>query len=78
MLNPDLLDTSDVFNISSSITEGDKEVIREIKEKAQELYRKLSYLSNNEMSLAKVRLEECVMWASKGVVESSKRTSSDK
>jgi hypothetical protein len=38
----------------------------EIKDKAYELFKLIDLKSNREASVAKTKLEECVMWAVKG------------
>lgn len=49
------------------------ELSTEVREKATELLEVLDRIpSNREMSVAKVKLEECVMWANKSIVKEVK------
>lgn len=49
------------------------ELSTEVREKATELLEVLDRVpSNREMSVAKTKLEECVMWANKSIVKEVK------
>ena len=49
------------------------ELSTEVREKATELLEVLDRIpSNREMSVAKTKLEECVMWANKSIVKEVK------
>lgn len=50
------------------LTKSEKKVVFEIKNKAEELYRLIESVGvSRETSVSKTKLEECVMWAVKGV-----------
>lgn len=60
---------TDVMRMNQTpLTEEQKEMIKEVKDVANGLHDYLSkFASNREMALAKTKLEECVMWAVKGI-----------
>lgn len=51
-----------------------KSVIHAIKEQAEELEKLISLFSGREISIALTKLEESVMWATKGIVLYDERT----
>jgi hypothetical protein len=70
---------TDVFRKEyKPLDESQKECIASIKEKASLLYKELQAVSDldkycfdcgREIAIAKTKLEECVMWAIKGVTK---------
>ncbi len=49
------------------LNDGDYVEIAQFKDKAQELYNLMQLKNDREFSLAKTKLEECVMWFTKGI-----------
>lgn len=60
---------TDIFRKAyRQLGEKDKQALDEIKSKAQALHDLIEALgASREISLAKTKLEECVMWAVKGI-----------
>jgi len=50
------------------LTEENQKLIKDIKEKAEELQSLMMNVKNREMSLAMTNLEQCTMWAKKAIV----------
>lgn len=50
------------------LTDEEKDLVKAIKDEADELWRYLEGVTDPRMqALAKTKLEECVMWAVKGI-----------
>ena len=63
----------DICFEAHTITPVGIELSKQVREKATELLELLhSIPSNREMSLAKTKLEECVMWANKNIAKEVK------
>ena len=64
---------SDVFcKVYTTLPDEAKALIEETKDKAQELYDLMCrYHNTRHVSLAKTKLEESIMWFTKGVVKYS-------
>lgn len=64
---------SDVFcKVYAPLQEEAQALIKEVKEKAEELHTLMcSYHNTRHTSLAKTKLEESIMWFTKGVVKYS-------
>lgn len=59
---------SDVFKKEyPALNDGDYIEIVQFKEKAEQLYNLMVMKQSREFSLAKTKLEECVMWFVKGI-----------
>lgn len=50
-----------------ALREDQKHALYHIKSKAEALYLLLNCYENREMSLARTKLEECVLWASRAI-----------
>lgn len=60
--------------VYTEMPEDIKETIFEMKSKAEELYKFFDEIENREMSIAKMNLEQAMMWATKAlVIEGDKR-----
>lgn len=52
------------------LTENEKFNMLEVKDLALDLYKKIDYIGNSrELSLAKTKIEEAVMWATKHITK---------
>ena len=61
--------TTDIFKKNYTLlADAHKKRILDIKTKCEELYALLDTVYNREMSIAKTKLEECSMWATKSIV----------
>ena len=61
-----------------TLQDGSQKAIGAMKDKAGELYAILKALPPcREVSLALTKLEECSMWATKGIVQTEKATRTD-
>jgi hypothetical protein len=56
-----------VFQPNSDLTQFQKDSVVRVREKALELAKELYPSDSREKSLAMTKLEECVMWAVKGL-----------
>lgn len=63
----------DIYFETHAMTPVGIELSKQVREKATELLELLDSIpSNREMSLAKTKLEECVMWANKSIAKEVK------
>jgi hypothetical protein len=62
--------TQDNFgkHYAPQVSKETADIIYDIKSKAEELLDQISFGANRELSLAKTKLEECVMWAVKAAI----------
>ena len=60
--------SKDVFRKTyRDLTKEEISLMNDIKDKAQELHELLDFIPNREGALAKTNLEQCIMWAVKGI-----------
>lgn len=65
---PTHVGAGDVFRKSYQVLHPTRaELVESIKDKAAHLYGLFEYANNREMSIAKTKLEEAVMWAVKSI-----------
>lgn len=61
-----------------TLTDNSQSTVAAVKDKAKELYDMLKTLPQcREISLALTKLEECSMWATKGIVQTEKAKRDD-